>query len=111
MILKKSASRFARARRTHAQTRVSGNPRLVVFRSNSTIYAQIVDPAGKVLCGTSSLKLKSVGVKAAEEVGTHIATLAKEKKIKIVAFDRNGYRYHGRVKSLAEGARKGGLEF
>jgi len=111
MKIEKLASRSARARRTHAQTRASGNPRLVVFRSNATIYAQIVDPAGKVLCGTSGLKLKTTGVKAAEEVGIHIAALAKEKKIKMVAFDRSGYKYHGQVKSLAEAARKGGLEF
>ncbi|MCF7905932.1 50S ribosomal protein L18 [Candidatus Gracilibacteria bacterium] len=107
----KLVSRSARARRTHAQTRASGNPRLVVFRSNRTVYAQIVDPSGTVLCGASGLKMKSSGAKAAEEVGTAIAELAQKKKIKTVAFDRSGYKYHGQIKSLAEAARKGGLSF
>jgi len=111
MNLHKLVSRSARARRTHAQTRATGNSRLLVFRSNKAIYAQILDPNGKVLCGTSSLKGTSTGVKAAEEVGTAIASLAKKKKVEAVAFDRNGYKYHGQVKSLAESARKGGLVF
>jgi len=102
----------SRANRTHVRARVSGAPRLVVFRSNTSVYAQIVDDAtGKVVCGTSALKLKTTGIKAAEEVGTKIAELAKAKKVTTVAFDRNGFAYHGNVKALADAARKGGLKF
>lgn len=102
----------SRANRTHVRARVSGAPRLVVFRSNTNIYAQIIDDmSGKVLCGTSGLKLKTTGIKAAEEVGTKIAELAKTKKVSTVAFDRNGHAYHGSVKALADAARKGGLKF
>ena len=111
-IAKKTALHSARKRRTHAKARVSERPRLIVFRSNKSVYAQVMDDAeGKVICGTSGLKLKSTGVKAAEEVGTKIAELAKAKKVKSVAFDRNGYAYHGQIKALADAARKGGLEF
>ncbi len=110
--LKKQSRHCARSRRSHAKARISGRPRLVVFRSNRTVYAQVVDDTtGKVLCGTSGLKLKKTGLAAATEVGTKIAELAKTKKIKTVAFDRNGHQYHGQVKSLAEAARKAGLEF
>jgi len=102
----------SRAKRTHVRARVSGTPRLVVFRSNKSIYAQIVDDtSGKVLCGTSGLKLKTTGVKLAEEVGAKIAELAKAKKVTTVAFDRNGFAYHGNIKALADAARKGGLTF
>jgi large subunit ribosomal protein L18 len=105
--------------RRHARVRakVSGTaerPRLVIFRSLTNTYAQIIDDeTGKVLCGTSDLKSKSKGTKVerAKEVGAEIAKIAKEKKIESVVFDRNGYKYHGRVKSLAEGAREGGLKF
>ncbi len=108
----KKDRRLARARKTHAKVRSYDCPRLVVFRSNKTIYAQIVDDLkNKVLCGTSGLKSTKTGVKMAEEVGAEIAKLAKAKKVKKVGFDRNGYKFHGQVKSLAEGARKGGLEF
>jgi len=69
------------------------------------------DATGKVLCGTSGLKTKSTGIKAAEEVGTKIAELAKGKKVDKVSFDRNGFAYHGQIKALADAARKGGLDF
>ncbi len=112
MANKKLTSRIARTRRTHVRARQSGIPRLVVFRSNRTIYAQIMDDAAqKVVCGASGLDLKSTGVKAAIEVGTKIADLAKTKKVSAVSFDRNGYKYHGQVKALADAARKGGLVF
>jgi large subunit ribosomal protein L18 len=108
----KKDRRLARARRTHAKVRNYECPRLVVFRSNKTIYAQIVDDlANKVLCGTSGLKSKKTGVAMAAEVGAEIAKLAKSKKVKKIAFDRNGYKFHGQVKSLAEAARTAGLEF
>ncbi len=94
--------------------------RLVVFRSNKHIYAQIVDDEKQqTVMGASSLSkaiaedvAKSKGkLEAAKLVGKHVAQLAKEKNITKVVFDRAGYLYHGRVKALAEGAREGGLQF
>ncbi|MCF7917657.1 50S ribosomal protein L18 [Candidatus Gracilibacteria bacterium] len=108
----KDSNRSARARRTHARARSSSNPRLVVYRSNKTVYAQIIDDiAGKVLCGASGLKSKLTGVKAAEEVGTQVAQLAQKQKVSAVTFDRNGYKYHGQIKALADAARAAGLKF
>jgi large subunit ribosomal protein L18 len=89
-------------------------PRLCVFRSAKHIYASIVnDLTGETLCSSSSLKISEEvsGKKLAEHVGTEIAKVALSKNIKEVVFDRNGYLYHGRVKSLADGARQGGLSF
>lgn len=88
-------------------------PRLSVFRSNKYIYAQLIDDVeGKTLVSASS-DTQGLDVKpkrdAAFETGKSLAEKAKEKKIKTVVFDRNGYQYAGRVKSLAEGAREGGL--
>lgn len=95
-------------------------PRLVVYRSLRYIYGQIVDDANeKTLIGASNLskeikadieKAKSK-IEASKLVGEFLARKALEKKIKRVVFDRNGYKYHGRVKALAEGARQGGLDF
>ncbi len=111
-VKQKKNRRLARVRKTNAKACASGLPRLVVFRSNKTIYAQIVDDSKtKVLCGTSGLKLKETGVAMATKVGDEIAKLAKTKKVKKIAFDRNGYKFHGQVKALAESARAGGLEF
>ena len=101
-----------RAHRSHVKARVSGKPRLIVYRSNKAIYAQIFDDAsGKALAGTSSLKSKKSGMEAASEVGKTIAELGGKKKVTEVVFDRNGYRYHGRVKALADAAREAGLKF
>ena len=92
-------------------------PRLSVFRSNSQIYAQIIDDAtGKTLCSASSLdkELKLANgsnVAAATEVGTLVAKRALALKIETVVFDRGGYLFHGRVKALAEAARAAGLKF
>ena len=89
-------------------------PRLCVFRSAKHIYASIVnDLTGETLCSSSSLKVTSImcGKKLAEQVGVQIAKAALENNIKAVVFDRGGYLYHGRVKSLADGARHGGLSF
>lgn len=89
-------------------------PRLCVFRSGKHMYAQIVnDVNGHTLAAASSLNLesKSSGKNLAKEVGMAVAKVAIAKNIKTVVFDRNGYLYHGRVKSLAEGAREGGLNF
>ncbi len=108
----KQARLKARARRTHAKARIAQRPRLVVFRSGKAIYAQIIDDIqNKVLCGTSSLKSKKSGIEAAAEVGKALAEMAKKAKVTEVAFDRNGYQYHGQVKALAEAAREGGLKF
>lgn len=92
-------------------------PRISVFRSNTNIYAQIIDDeAQKTLCSCSSMD-KEVGLKGkcnkttAVKVGEMLASRAVSKGIKSVVFDRNGFRYHGIVKELADAARKGGLEF
>jgi large subunit ribosomal protein L18 len=115
----KNISRLRRARQTRLKIREVGAMRLTVHRTNVHIYAQITTPAGdKVLASASTLdkdlraQMKSGGNrKAAELVGTRIAAKAKEKGIEAVAFDRAGYRYHGRIKALAEAARAGGLKF
>lgn len=88
-------------------------PRLCVFRSGKHMYAQIInDVAGTTLVSASSLgKEDVVGKDLAKFVGTEVAKAAIAKNITNVVFDRNGYLYHGRVKSLAEGAREGGLNF
>lgn len=110
----KQAARLKRHARIRKIVRGSAErPRLVVFRSLNSIYAQLTDDdSRKILTSSSSLKIKK-GTKTekAKEVGKAIAEKAKEKKVTKVVFDRNGYRYHGRVKALAEGAREGGLEF
>ena len=115
----KNLSRLRRARQTRLRIREVGAVRLTVHRTNAHIYAQITSPSGdKVLATASSVdkdlrgQLKNGGNrKAAEAVGSRIAAKAKEKGIESVAFDRSGYRYHGRVKALAEAARAGGLKF
>jgi large subunit ribosomal protein L18 len=115
----KNPARLRRARQTRLKIRELGTLRLTVHRSNFHIYAQITSPAGdKVLASASSVEkdlrasLKSGGNrKAAEMVGQRIAEKAKAAGIETVAFDRAGYRYHGRVKALAEAARAGGLKF
>src|SRR5690554_460285 len=108
-------------RRLKIKSRVRGKingtpevPRLSVFRSNKQIYAQVIDDTnGKTLASASSLKIvdklpkKEIGAK----VGELIAQNAKEAGVEKVAFDRNGYLYHGRIKELADAARKGGLKF
>ena len=91
-----------------------GRPRLSVSKSNAYISVQLIDETGqRTLASASSRELKEKGTKTelAEKVGEIIAEKAKKEKIKKVKFDRGKYAYHGRVKALAEGARKGGLEF
>jgi len=115
----KNLARLRRARQTRLKIAEVGAVRLSVYRTNAHIYAQITSPAGdKVLATASSVdkelrgQLKNGGNrKAAEAVGQRIAAKAKEKGIESVAFDRAGYRYHGRVKALADAARAGGLKF
>ena len=117
-------SRIARRKRIHYRIRkhVSGTaerPRMVVFRSNKQIYVQVIDDLqGKTLVSASSIdkelaaqcKGKS-GIETSVIVGKAIAERAQAKGINAVAFDRGGYLFHGRVKSLADAAREGGLEF
>lgn len=113
--------RKRRHERVRKRLRVeSERERLTVFRSHLHIYAQIVDDAkGRTLVAASSLKLgaatpapgQSRRIAQAKAVGLELARQAKEKGIVKVAFDRSGYRYHGRVAALAQGAREGGLEF
>jgi large subunit ribosomal protein L18 len=115
----KNQSRLRRARQTRLRIRDNGALRLTVYRTNSHIYAQIITSGGeKVLAAASTAEkevraqLKNGGNrKAAELVGARIAEKAKQAGIEAVAFDRAGYRYHGRVKALAEAARAGGLKF
>lgn len=109
-----------RAVHTRIRKKVKGSgarPRLAVFRSVNHIYAQIIDDVqGVTLCSASTVE-KSAGagnggnIDAAKTVGRLIAERAKEKGISQVVFDRGGYIYHGRVKSLAEAAREAGLQF
>lgn len=105
-------------RHKRVRTRVQGTPerpRLSVFRSNKAIYAQIIDDlAGKTIVSASSAEVKENGLNKtdmAEKVGELLAGKAKEQKIDQAVFDRGGYLFHGRVKALAEGARKGGIQF
>ena len=114
----KNEARRRRKPRISKKTHGRARPRLVVYRSNVHIYAQIVDDsAGATLAAASTLTLgkSGEGVRStkdgAAQVGREIARLAKEKNIAQVVFDRNGYLYHGRVKAVADGAREGGLEF
>jgi large subunit ribosomal protein L18 len=111
-----------RARRARRHKRVrkhvfgtAERPRLVVFRSNRGIAAQLVDDsAGRTVAAASSLSVRNAkGTKAdqAAAVGKLLAENAKKADVKAVVFDRGGYLYHGRVKALAEAAREGGLEF
>lgn len=91
----------------------AARPRLSVFRSNKQIYAQVIDDlAGKTLASASSLGMEAMPkVQQAEKVGEMVAQKAIAAGIETVVFDRNGYLYHGRVQSLADAARKGGLKF
>lgn len=109
----KKTSRLRRARRARAKIKELRAHRLCVFRSPRHIYAQIIAPEGdRVLVTASSLgEEKSGNVESAARIGKLIAEKAKEAGISKVAFDRSGFRYHGRVKALAEAAREGGLEF
>lgn len=88
-------------------------PRLVVYRSNAAMYAQLIDDEnGKTLVSMSSMKeKKGTKIEKATKVGAELAKKAKEAKITTCVFDRNGLKYHGRVKAVADGAREGGLDF
>lgn len=118
--MNKQQARSRRALKTRAIIRQSKRPRLVVHRSGSNIYAQIIvtgEHGDLVLASASTLdkELRSelTGNKSEQalQVGKSIALRAKEKNVSDVAFDRAGYKYHGRVKALADGAREAGLNF
>ncbi len=116
-MIKKEANNVGRVRR-HKRIRktLSGTtevPRLAVFKSNSAIYAQVInDQTGTTLAASSSLELKlGSNVEAASAVGKSIAEKCKKLKISKVVFDRGGFAYHGRVSALADAARAAGLEF
>ncbi len=119
-MVSKTNRKLERERRhKRVRTKISGTaecPRLCVFRSNSNIYAQVIDDTkGVTLASASTLdkevKTKKSNKEAAKEVGTLVAKRALEKNIKSVVYDRGGYIYHGIVKELAEAAREAGLEF
>ena len=121
--MNKRTSRLRRSKKTRFNISESGLPRLSVHRTNLHIYAAIFDPsASKVLVSASSLESemrkelgKSAGlggnVEAAGIIGKRVAEKAKKAGISEVAFDRSGFRYHGRIKALAESARESGLKF
>ena len=104
-------------RHARVRSKVSGTaarPRLLVQKRLVNNYAQLIDDENKVvLAGISDMKVKGKGTKTekAKQLGIDIAKKAEELKITEVVFDRNGYKYHGRVKAVAEGAREGGLKF
>jgi large subunit ribosomal protein L18 len=116
-MIDKRTGRLRRAKRTRMKIRELGAARLTVYRSPRHIYAQLIAPdGGRVLAQAStldeSIRVGVTGnVDAARKVGTLIAERAKAAGCTRVAFDRSGYKYHGRVKGLAEAAREAGLEF
>jgi large subunit ribosomal protein L18 len=115
----KTIARAKRVRRIRKKIAGTGErPRLRVFKSNKHIYAQIIDDSvGRTLVSMSTVDKEftpgeeTAGVPVAKKVGEQLAARAKAAGITRVVFDRGGCRYHGRVKSLSEGAREGGLEF
>ena len=117
-MIDKKQSRIRRARQTRARIAEMKAVRLAVYRSNGHIYAQVIDPAAKVLATASTLEPEvrkqvpnGANAKAAAVVGKRIAEKARAQGVEQVAFDRAGYRYHGRIKALADAARAGGLKF
>jgi large subunit ribosomal protein L18 len=117
MIKKTSRDGLRRKRHERLRLRISGSaerPRLSIFRSAKFIYAQVIDDTtGRTLAAASSREADlAAGLKvdAAREVGKALASRAKAAGVSTVVLDRGGYRYHGRVRSLAEGAREGGLD-
>lgn len=119
MITKTDRKLERERRHKRVRTKISGTaecPRLCVFRSNTNVYAQIIDDDKQVTLVSAStldkeVKTKKSNKEAAKEVGTLVAKRALEKNIKTVVYDRGGYIYHGIVKELAEAAREAGLEF
>ena len=122
-MMQKKDSRLRRSRATRVRIGLQKADRLTVSRTNAHIYASVISGAnGKILCSASTLeaevrnqlasaKGKGGNVNAAKLVGTRVAEKAKAVGVESVAFDRAGYRFHGRVKALAEAAREAGLKF
>ena len=119
-MVSKTDRKMERERRhIRVRTKISGTterPRLCIYRSNTNLYAQLIDDSKGITIASASTLDKEVKTKhsncaAAKEVGALIAKRAIDKKIKTVVFDRSGYIYHGVVKEFAEAAREGGLEF
>lgn len=115
MKISKNNSRLKRKKRVRAK--ISGTmekPRLAVFKSLTGIYGQVIDDAaGKTLAAAALKEIKKAAntIEGAKEVGKLLAKKCLEAKIEFVVFDRAGYKYHGKVKAFAEGAREGGLKF
>ena len=110
----------ARSRRHHRVRKnvrgTSERPRLAVYRSNKYIYAQVIDDVGgRTLAAASSqetdLRANALNVDTASQVGTLLGSRAKDAGVKAVVFDRGGYKFHGKIKALADAAREAGLEF
>ena len=116
-MLDKKQARLRRSRRTRAKIRELGANRLTIHRTPRHIYAQIIAPQGDQVVASASTLDKSLrtgktgNADAAKAVGLLIAERAKAAGVTEVSFDRSGYRYHGRIKALADAAREGGLEF
>ena len=115
MIKKESRNEMRKVRHERIRKQIIGTkdiPRLNVYRSNTNIYAQIIDDEnGVTLASASSMKMKGNNTEIAAKVGEAVAKEAKKAKITKVVFDRGGYLYHGRVAALADAARANGLEF
>jgi large subunit ribosomal protein L18 len=113
----KKISRIRRARRSRAKISELAVHRLTISRSNQHIYAQVIAPSGGQVVASASTLDESLrsgatsNVEAAAKVGTLVAERAKAAGVEEVAFDRSGFKYHGRVKALADAAREGGLKF
>ena len=113
-VSRKNISRQARKRRIRSRIRGTADcPRLTVYRSLTQISAQVIDDAAGHTIVSASSKQVNAGknMEAAQKVGEMIATKAKEAGVSSIIFDRNAYRYHGRIKALADAARKAGLQF
>ncbi len=114
MLLKKIQDRLARKRRIRAKIDGSAaRPRMTVYRSLTNLSVQLIDDeAGRTICSASAKEAKAKPtVEGAQKVGALIAKKAKDAGINTVIFDRNAYKYHGRIKALADSAREGGLQF
>ena len=118
MAIDKKSARLRRARKARAKIRELGVPRLSIFRSGRHLYAQVITPDNQVVAAANTLQKDVIkgleGTKnkaAAANVGKIIAQRAVAAGIDTVAFDRSGFKYHGRVKELADAAREGGLKF
>ncbi len=117
--MNKKTARIRRATKARAHIRRLGMPRLTVHRSGRHIYAQVIDAEGRRVLAAASTLQKDVreglkgtnNLEAAIAVGKAVAERAVAAGVKDVAFDRSGFKYHGRVKELADAARKGGLQF